>query len=838
MIVKGFLKTLSLFFILAFALLFLHELDFTYASCSTSSHQCCWGACGSGWTTTNTGGSSKTCCATAGSCTADCDCTSSCRVGTGGCGNCVTCYEICNCSCNTCFPRSCPSGSSGTETGPACRFSYGNQDCGYSCNPSGCGGPLSCPSGSRTCYWYENNPAPTTPTAIKGTFGDRTCELGNSIRVPNVNSGSFLAEGSINSRAGDTRGRSPSLSYGYRIPALDLAGTSSTSLPWTTSLNFTEGGTYNIYARAISRNRCSGTRDSSELQRNFSINHKPEVISIEPVGGNPNLGVSGNPSHDGSSHFNCDIQNPKTFEVVFEDKDGCGDIWEDVSPDTNICGGVGTPTLELRALSLETGEPFVDPVSPKLGSISCDSATNLLTAQFTLDFGNSESVHGLELQARAVDIVGDTSGWITRRPWAYDGSPPNLKIEDSKVLSSDEFNVRWEIEDNVIGFSGVRGIRMYASLEKGSILSSDDDYGFITYYPFSDLDDENILDVHSDFGDEKMAFERYFNASVAREQLAYPSEGDMDLVNIGVNNDGQFNFRLEAVDRACNYNDTQQMMELFTPWIATRGGFVHSAEGIDIYVRQVVYGDIPIVYSGEGEEFTSLSTELLTSAGSVQSYGETEYFYELKNYNKRLINRSWYEILLSRAQSRYQNEGEMWTIIKYEPDDDTADPLQIEEEQLIENCRNDRHVYFIEGDFLILQEGQNFYKEIGFDGVNGCIFIVKEDLIISSGEYLSEESDDKPSYDKVRGFFVVDGEIDIEFVDRDRDVRDGLKIVGGLFATGGDKSVKLGRSLQLKNNFHYPTLIIFHDPRYLDIARDVLGDTFGGGYIKDIGLKE
>jgi hypothetical protein len=84
----------------------------------------------------------------------------------------------------------------------------------------------------------------------------------------------------------------------------------------------------------------------------------------------------------------------------------------------------------------------------------------------------------------------------------------------------------------------------------------------------------------------------------------------------------------------------------------------------------------------------------------------------------------------------------------------------------------------------------------------------------------------------------VDGEIDITFVDRGKNIRDGLKVTGGLFATGGEKSVKLGRSLQLKDNLLYPTLIVFHDARYLDIGRNILGDTFGGGYIKDVGFIE
>ncbi len=94
------------------------------------------------------------------------------------------------------------------------------------------------------------------------------------------------------------------------------------------------------------------------------------------------------------------------------------------------------------------------------------------------------------------------------------------------------------------------------------------------------------------------------------------------------------------------------------------------------------------------------------------------------------------------------------------------------------------------------------------------------------------------AYDIVRGFFVVDGEVNIEFGDKDREIRDGLKVVGGIFSTGGNPSFRLRRSLQLKDNLLYPTVVIFHDARYMDIARRVLGNTFGTGEIRDIGLKE
>jgi hypothetical protein len=156
----------------------------------------------------------------------------------------------------------------------------------------------------------------------------------------------------------------------------------------------------------------------------------------------------------------------------------------------------------------------------------------------------------------------------------------------------------------------------------------------------------------------------------------------------------------------------------------------------------------------------------------------------------------------------------------------------------LEVCKNKIHVYFVDNDLTVDPEAYEDLAPIG--GVLGCIFIVKGDITITEGIHKSgiNGSEYTVGYDILRGYFIADGEINIQFVDEDKDVRDGLKVVGGLFASGGSPSIRLGRSLQLRDNLRFPTLIVFHDARYFNIGRQILGDTFGSGYIQDIGLKD
>jgi hypothetical protein len=259
------------------------------------------------------------------------------------------------------------------------------------------------------------------------------------------------------------------------------------------------------------------------------------------------------------------------------------------------------------------------------------------------------------------------------------------------------------------------------------------------------------------------------------------------------------------------------------PWISTRGGLVYSGGNVKLSIQEVLYTDvianIAQTYTKIVDEEVELSTELLTVGGDVLDLQSRKYFYDLLNYNQRLAT-PWYQNLLDRAE-KVDPQGENWTLVENEKDFNFN----------LDICETDQHVYFVENNLNVNPEEYEFESS-----TNGCIFVVKENIYIKQGDYKSEGAE-SPQYDIVRGYFISDGTVYIEEDEGTGEINDGLKIVGGIFATGSEISVEIDRGLQLKDNLTHPALILFHDTRYLDISRRILGDSFGG-YIRDLGFKE
>lgn len=733
----------------------------------------------------------------------------------------------CVCNCNTCNPPACPSGTDSTDRGDICLQSRERRNCGFTCTPSGCGSASNCFSAFRSCWHFENNPAPTKPTHINVKKGKVSCDIANDIRIPYpvfVSNDGFLARGSVNNRANDSiRGHAPLLRYQYSVttpnPDKNSPGTWSDFLGvdvrYKPSYDFVEGDRYDIYARANSVNRCEGSEFSPYICRSFTVNHIPKVLSVEVLE-NPNLGVSGNLDNEGRGQekgFDCNIDNPKTFKVTFEDKDGCGDLIKDeLLSTTEVCGGGLDPKLSLRAIDSDTGDEFSTSSSPY--QIKCESH-GVVEALFDLEF-LGEEVRNLEIQAQAIDILGDTSDWVEGMSWSYDGISPFLSLNSNIIVGANELNVDWSVRDDTGGLSGVLGVRLLAHLEKGDILTRSEDYGPIVYGEDTEVSLADLLNSPGGVA---------FNSVVTPDEaLARGLVSSVDKVNIGKNQDGFLNFELQGVDRACNYISSSDSVEFGSPWIATRGGFVHSGGSIELAIKQALYS---LILDYETDEQTSLSTELVTSGSSTLSgFSESVHpFYSVLPYTDNLTH-GWYDILLRRANARDPEKG-FWAEVSSSQDVDLT------------LCENSPHVYFVDGS---LDVDPSDYEVLAQGDLHGCIFVVSGDINIWDGEHKSVDvdaslEDYSPLYDIVRGYFISDSSINIKFVDGDKDVRDGLKVIGGLFATGGDTSIKLSRSLQLRDNLLFPTLIVFHDNRYMDIGRKVLGDTFGGGYIHDIGLK-
>jgi hypothetical protein len=608
---------------------------------------------------------------------------------------------------------------------------------------------------------------------------------------------------------------------------------------WDVRLNpgLQQGDNYTASAEPRSANRCDGHTVGPDLRRSFLVNYMPEVISIEPFGNDPNLGVSGNndwdasnfsPNNDGTYPFaDCDNDNPKIFEVVFRDRDGCGDINPNAPVPTNIWVERNRD-LRFRLVNKDTNVVCTSTncqIRRLDDSISCSG--NQLTVHFEVTFRGNHNVH-YRLEAYAQDILGNrtfdpsrNSNWVhpgLTAQWSYDGRRPDVDIEVTQILTPREFLLKWRALDFSNDLSGVRHIRSYAMLEKGDILIDDDDYSSIEY-----VNDSYVVPVHQNFSRyvEVTLDSLDLSAAQARDGRSVVREQER-LINLGTNQNGHLSFMTAIVDRACNLNYPVEELELGTPWIATRGGFVYSRGSINLAKdRNVQYQSLGNQFSHLGNERLSLSTDWLVSDGTISATHPLAF----TNHNYTLPHRYGDAFLFQHLRNLAtirDPEGEYWS-------DALSPDLSV--------CVNSHHVYFVDGD---LDVQPNEYEGLAQGNISGCIFVVSGNIRILEGEYKSA-GHTEPRYDVIRGFFIADGEINIEFVDEDEDVRDGLKVVGSLMALnrdGSDSAVRLRRSLQLRDNLLYPTLIIFHDPRYGEIAREILGETLGSGHIRDIGLKE
>lgn len=648
---------------------------------------------------------------------------------------------ICDgCVGGSCTLPSCPCGTT-VNTGIHCRCTI--VSCSWIGSCSGCGCPPP-PTGMRFrgCYHPENAPAPSAPQDIRIT-SPRSCILtSDTRRMFYSGSVTFRGNNATNNRSGDSLGRPPDLFYPSK------------------TIGVSQGQTYTADPVARSLNRCRNRTTGPSVTGDFTVNWVPEVISIEPVephpnrGDHPDWGVSGRIDSANANYleetYGCEPDNPKTFKVVFRDRDGCGDIWNGASADTNICGGTRNRNMYLRAVRSGTNSQFS--ISSNPYDVSCSG--NQVTAYFDLEFTGSSVLH-LDLQAKADDIVGNTSGWVKPSSgvphWSYDGAGPSFNIDVQEIIAARELLVQWEVEDDTNNMSGIRGIRMFAELDKGQVFLNDDEYGSIVYTEF-ETDEREVekesRTVNVDSWDEELAWEEFRDIVEARQTTAL-SSGERHHVDVGINQDGNLHFRIEAVDGACNLNHQSDTLELGTPWIATRGGFVHSEGGFDLATKRATYGNLAFDISADsfsipsGEQ-TSLSTELLTiGSGSIPNLGSNQIFYRLVGYDKQL-NKGWYDELWARANVRDPN-GEMWTLVdssngnsvSVEGTDGSVDAFVLTESELRDNCRDSQHAYFIDGNLLVNEEGRPYYENIGRDGVNGCIFVVSGNMIIDEGVWKS-----------------------------------------------------------------------------------------------------
>jgi hypothetical protein len=131
------------------------------------------------------------------------------------------------------------------------------------------------------------------------------------------------------------------------------------------------------------------------------------------------------------------------------------------------------------------------------------------------------------------------------------------------------------------------------------------------------------------------------------------------------------------------------------------------------------------------------------------------------------------------------------------------------------------------------------------EGIEGCIFLAKNDIIIQEGDRqstLPEVSDYVVGYDYIEGFLISNNQINILRTNPDPlviDISDGLEIHGGIVSMGsnsvGDSGISLNRTLRLYSYFN-PTMVVEWDVRYTKLSVEFFGPE-AGMYKQEVGFK-
>ena len=112
--------------------------------------------------------------------------------------------------------------------------------------------------------------------------------------------------------------------------------------------------------------------------------------------------------------------------------------------------------------------------------------------------------------------------------------------------------------------------------------------------------------------------------------------------------------------------------------------------------------------------------------------------------------------------------------------------------------------------------------------------MARDDIVFDAGRYHGGSS---IGFDRAEGFFIAGGNVNFPRVDNNRSYVDMLFIVGGVVSSGSGP-VGIQRSLVLRDNSLYPTLLFVYDPKYAEISKLFLREKIASSTIlQDVGFK-
>lgn len=351
------------------------------------------------------------------------------------------------------------------------------------------------------------------------------------------------------------------------------------------------------------------------------------------------------------------------------------------------------------------------------------------------------------------------------------------------------------------------------------------------------------------------------------------SQSAQDIViDIGDNEGGGFVFYATAFDKACNYQvGSTAQNDIGAPWLMTKGGSFYSQGGASIPVRDFGSEASQILFRphdtnnnifGFLRSQTQLSTEFLgignNSLSNIisRATGVEPALFRTVQYRENINQKDyWYARLQEDFNNSRAKRPNNYTIIRNDSFRAFAERSGSKRVSSLVDASSRSIVVDYVGNLsissdlicdmktLVMVDGNlTINPNLTREGqvLNGCIFIVSGNIIISEGDYASETSTDAPRYDLLEGFFFAENMIDILEGDIGPTfpARDGLKIHGSILgmSSDGSEGIRIGRSLKLVDNLLYPAQVVHYDPRYLELVKYFFGGV-NYTYIRETGWK-
>lgn len=325
-------------------------------------------------------------------------------------------------------------------------------------------------------------------------------------------------------------------------------------------------------------------------------------------------------------------------------------------------------------------------------------------------------------------------------------------------------------------------------------------------------------------------------------------------IDIGTNEGGSILMYSTVFDEGCNYNTREYNVDL-NPWIATRGGVVYTQGSLGSDPKNLSEEQIAQSYGlGGGSTLRTFTlsdilekmnsgTELISSrresVSTLRSLAGVSSVRANFIYDSNDRKDYWFEYYKKRFEVQRGKEG---VLTEFTTIGNSVSSV----------CTGDNCYYYSESDIVIpsgyscdsnaifISEGNitiNPQVESSGDGIEGCIFLANNDIILPEDDSLPNSAIVR--YEYMNGFLIAGDQVIVQPSSVEKIVRNGIEIKGGVVAFGRDSTDSVAfliqRSLRLFNRTN-PSVVLVWDVRYGKLSEIFFG-TEAPMYKQDVGFK-